>query len=140
LIFEHGMDPVALEEEEDEEEDGRTATGEEKKQVGATEEEEEVQRTKKRDLAAVNISNPSTSSQQKEPNESYKLVMKIIHEGLKHIKRDPRTSSHVISAIKVLEDEANEEEEDEEEEALEEEALEEEDEDEEGHQQTMMGN
>ena len=133
MIFENGMDPVALEEEEDEEEDGRTATGEEKKQVGATEEEEEVQRTKKRDLAAVNISNPSTSSQQKEPNESYKLVMKIIHEG--HIKRDPRTSSHVISAIKVLEDEANEEEEDEEEEALEEE-----DEDEEGHQQTMMGN
>ena len=91
------MDPVALEEEEDEEEDGRTATGEEKKQVGATEEEEEVQRTKIRDLVAVNISNPSTSSQQKEPNESYKLVMKIIHEGLKHIKRDPRTSSHVIS-------------------------------------------
>ena len=135
MIFENGMDPVALEEEEDEEEDGRTATGEEKKQVGATEEEEEVQRTKIRDLAAVNISNPSTSSQQKEPNESYKLVMKIIHEGLKYIKRDPRTSSHVISAIKVLEDEANEEEEDEEEEALEEE-----DEDEEGYQQTMMGN
>ena len=85
--------------------------------------------------AAVNISNLSTSSQKKEPNESYKLVMKIIHEGLKYIKRDPRTSSHVISAIKVLEDEANEEEED-----KEEEALEEEDEDEEGHQQTMMGN
>ena len=128
LIFENGMDPVALEEGEDEEEDGRTATG-------ATEGEEEVQRTKIRDLAAVNISNLSTSSQQKEPNESYKLVMKIIHEGLKYIKRDPRTSSHVISAIKVLEDEANEEEEDEEEEALEEE-----DEDEEGYQQTMMGN
>merc|ERR1712126_644478 len=43
LIFENGMDPIALEEEEDEEENGRTATGEEKKQVGATEEEEEVQ-------------------------------------------------------------------------------------------------
>ena len=72
---------------------------------------------------------------EEEPNENYRLAMKIIQEGLNHIKGDPRTSSHVISAIKVLEDEANEEEEDEEEEALEEE-----DEDEEGHQQTMMGN
>ena len=43
-----------------------------------------------------------------EPNENYRLAMKIIQEGLNHIKRDPRTSSHVIGAIKVLESEANE--------------------------------
>ena len=166
---------MAANEEEVQTKNGGTATGEEKKRMATTEEEEEeeeVQRTKIRDLAAVDISDPSTSSEQqkrkltvdkvgregkrmkkeekeksqvapktyrwisgevkleeveakascqnaasfeikeekvseKEPNESYKVVMKIIHEGLKYIKRDPRTSSHVISAIKVLEDEAN---------------------------------
>ena len=41
------------------------------------------------------------------PNENYKMAMKIIQEGLNHIKRDPRTSSQVMGAIKVLEDEAN---------------------------------
>jgi len=41
------------------------------------------------------------------PSENYKLAMKIIQEGLNHIKRDPTTPSKVISAIKVLEDQAN---------------------------------
>ena len=39
------------------------------------------------------------------PSENYKLTMKIIQEGLNHIKRDPTTPSKVIGAIKVLEDE-----------------------------------
>ena len=41
------------------------------------------------------------------PSENYKLAMKIIQEGLNHIKKDPTTPSKVIGAIKVLEDEAN---------------------------------
>ena len=41
------------------------------------------------------------------PSENYKLAMRIIQEGLNHIKRDPTTPSKVIGAIKVLEDEAN---------------------------------
>ena len=40
------------------------------------------------------------------PSENYKLTMKIIQEGLNHIKRDPTTPSKLICAIKVLEDEA----------------------------------
>ena len=41
------------------------------------------------------------------PSENYKLTMKIIEEGLNQIKKDPRASSKVIAAIKVLEDEVN---------------------------------
>ena len=41
------------------------------------------------------------------PSENYKLTMKIIEEGLNQIKKDPRASSKVIAAIKVLEDEVS---------------------------------
>ena len=39
-------------------------------------------------------------------DEKFKFVMEVIQPGLNHIKGDPRTSSKVIEAIQVLEEEA----------------------------------
>ena len=39
-------------------------------------------------------------------DENFKFVMEVIQPGLNHIKGDPRTSSKMIEAIKVLEEEA----------------------------------
>jgi len=47
------------------------------------------------------------SDDEDRPSENYKLAMKIIQEGLNHIKRDPSTPSKVIGAMQVLEGEAN---------------------------------
>ena len=76
---------------------------------GGTEEKEE------KTLAAKNRSAPKIVGSfevkdelnEEAPSENYKLTMKIIEEGLNQIKKDPRASSKVIAAIKVLEDEVS---------------------------------
>ena len=41
------------------------------------------------------------------PSERYRMVMKIIEEGLSQIKREPGASLKVIRAVQMLEEEVN---------------------------------
>ena len=76
---------------------------------GGTEEKEEKTLAAKNRSSSKIVGSFEVKDELKEeaPSENYKLTMKIIEEGLNQIKKDPRASSKVIAAIKVLEDEVS---------------------------------